>query len=43
MEIYLDSNIISEPKFFYKGVRDDPNINVLKCSEIALYLNYLYL
>jgi len=33
MEYFLKHNIINEPIFFHKGVRDDPNINVFKCSD----------
>jgi SAM-dependent methyltransferase len=40
MNYYLDNNIIINPVFFYKGVRDDPDIDIFKCSVTgALVLN----
>ena len=40
MNYYLDNNIIINPLFFYKGVRDDPSIDIFKCSTTgALVLN----
>jgi 2-polyprenyl-3-methyl-5-hydroxy-6-metoxy-1,4-benzoquinol methylase len=33
MEIYLNTNVICNPIFFHEGVRDDPNINVFKCTS----------
>lgn len=33
MEYFIKHNIIDTPTFFYKGVRDDPNINVYECPK----------